>query len=240
MTKVSRSILSRSIWMPLVLGLAACDVQIRDETPAEFKANHDIGMYEIKVSVTRGALVSPASVHVTGLSGENTVELEPKAGRTTWSALYPIRCRSSFPLQFRAIWTVQNISTRMKLEPAQPREIRLIEPEPVREVNMDTSSRSRTGWDTMVSYRFVTAPNTLITAARIEPFSDAEADVTAAKALSVTTPTPIEVPCGEPVQIGIHSDAQRAHGKLVIETNNPQIPRWETRIEFAPVENQAS
>ena len=232
--------LARLIWIPVAIGLAACDVQVRDETPAEYTANHDIGMYEIKASITRGALVSPNSVHVTALSNGRTIELVPNDTRTTWSTLYPIRCRGSFPLQFRAVWTVQNISTRAKLEPAQPREIRLIEPEQPREVSMDTSDKSSKGWETAVSYRFMTVPSTMITAARIEPFSQEATDVEAAKPISVTTKLPLEAPCGEPVEIHILSKAPRAHGKLVIETNHPAVPRWETQVEFAPAGDRSS
>jgi hypothetical protein len=54
--------LLRLMWLSVALVLVACDVQVRDTTPAEFPANHDIGMYELSVAVSRDALVTPGSV----------------------------------------------------------------------------------------------------------------------------------------------------------------------------------
>jgi len=42
--------LIRVTWVPVVLVLSACDVQVRDETAAEYPANR-IGMYDIKATV---------------------------------------------------------------------------------------------------------------------------------------------------------------------------------------------
>lgn len=230
------SITVRSLLILAAVSLAACDVQIRDETPDQYTANHDIGLYEVKATVTdRGFLVSPTSVFLSAISCDRTIELQPDRSRTTWSTLMSVRCRSSFPLQFRAVWTVQNVSTRGKLVPPQPREIRLIEPEWTREAKQDTSQRSRTGWTTAVRYRVQTEPNVEITAARIEPVSDSPEDVKAAEPLSVTTQLPVMATCGDPVEITVHSKAQRAYGNLVIETTHPTVKTWQTRVEFAPL-----
>ncbi len=43
--------LFRLTWIPVAITLGACDVQVRDETPAEYPANHDIGMYGVKATV---------------------------------------------------------------------------------------------------------------------------------------------------------------------------------------------
>jgi hypothetical protein len=45
-----------------LLLLCGCDVQLHDTTPAENPANHDLGMYEVSVAVTRDTLVTPGSV----------------------------------------------------------------------------------------------------------------------------------------------------------------------------------
>ena len=66
--------LIRLTWVPVALVLSACDVQVRDETPAEYPANHDIGMYDIKATVTRDALVTPGSVFLFALGNNGAAQ----------------------------------------------------------------------------------------------------------------------------------------------------------------------
>ncbi len=227
---------SRVICAAIALGLAACDVQVKDETPQEYPANHDLGMYEIKASADSGAMVTPSSVHVTARIGDQAVELTSNRARTSWTALVSARCRSSFPLQFRAAWSIQGLMTRGKLEPLQPREVRLIEPPLTGEVTVDTTQKAPKGWTGSVQYRFVTAPAVRINAARIEPLSQDPADVKAAEAISITTPMPVEALCGTPTEVQLLSKAQNARGTLVIDTDHPAVPKWQTKVEFAPAQ----
>jgi len=228
--------LIRLTWIPVTLALGACDVQVQDKTPAEYPANHDIGMYEIKATVTRDALVSPGSVFMFGLGDKQKVELTSNRDGSEWHGLYPVRCRASFPLQFLAIWKLQGLETKRKLVPPQPREIRLIDPPLTREApSVDTSGKSpKGGWEGSVQYKFVTAQNTRITAAHIEPLSQDAADVAAAKPISVVSSFPVDAPCGTPTEIRVSSKAPRAHGNLVIDTDYPAFPHWQTKVEFAP------
>ena len=53
--------LIRLTWLGFPLLLCACDVQLRDTTPAEYTANHDLGMYDVSVALSRDALVTPGS-----------------------------------------------------------------------------------------------------------------------------------------------------------------------------------
>jgi len=62
--------LIRLTWIPVALALSACDVQVHDQTPAQYPANHDIGMYEIKATAARDTLVTPGSVFMFGLVGD--------------------------------------------------------------------------------------------------------------------------------------------------------------------------
>ncbi|MGH8277732.1 MAG: hypothetical protein ACRETH_13665, partial [Steroidobacteraceae bacterium] len=89
-------------------------------------------------------------------------------------------------------------------------------------------------WQGAVAYRFVTTPLTQITAAHIEPSSAAPADVAAAKGITVTTPLPVQAPCGENAELHLASKEQRAHGTLVIDTDDAGMPRWQTEVEFSP------
>jgi hypothetical protein len=215
--------------------LSACDVQVHDDTPAEFPANHDIGMYEIKATVASDALVTPGSVFLYGRSGGKRIELNPNRTGTEWHGLYAVRCQPSFPLQLVAAWKLQGMTTKQKLLPAQPREIKLIEPPLTRAASFDTAAKSpKGGWPGSVRYRFATAQNTQITAAHIEPVSQDPADVAAAKALSVPGPFPIDAPCGAPTEVQVLSSAARAQGNLVIDTNHPGFPHWTTKVEFSP------
>lgn len=220
--------------MALSAGLCGCDVRITDETPAEYPANHDIGMYEIRVRADRETMVSPSTVHVLARVGDKEVELSKDRDGNEWSAMYPVRCVDSFPLQYIVRWSIQGLTTRGKLEPQPPRTIRLIEPEPTREVVINTSEKSKKGWQGTVPFRFVTVDRAQITSARIEPLSDAPADVAAAKAITVTSELPLDAPCGTPVELQLQSQEQRAQGVLIVETSHPKYSRWETKVVFAP------
>ena len=98
----------------------------------------------------------------------------------------------------------------------------------------NTPKAPKGGWQGSVKYRFFTQPHTLITGAHIEPISQDSADVAAAKAISVVSPLPVDVPCGAPTEVDLSSTAQRAQGNLVIDTNLPAFPHWTTKVQFAP------
>ena len=217
--------------------LSACDVQVHDATPAEYPANHDLGMYEIKATVAPDALVSGDSIFLFGLSGKQRIELTANRAGTEWHGLYAVRCVPSFPLQLLAVWKLQGVTTEQKVVPAQPREIKLVEPDPTQKAAaaIDTTGKSpKGGWEGSVKYRFVTQRETQITAAHIEPVSQDAADVTAAKAISITSPLPVDVQCGVPTEVQFTSTAQHAKGNLVIDSNDPAFPHWTTTVEFAP------
>jgi hypothetical protein len=215
--------------------LSACDVQVHDVTPAEYPANHDLGMYEIKATVVPDTLVTPGSIFLFGLIGKQRIELTGNRAGTEWHGLYAIRCRPSFPLQLLAAWKLQGLTTEQKVVPAQPREIKLVEPEPTKQASVDTSGKSpKGGWEGSVKYRFATQPTTQITGAHIEPVSQEPADVAAAKGISVTSPLPVDIQCGVPTEVTLTSTAQRAKGNLVVDSNHPTYPHWTTTVEFAP------
>ena len=216
--------------------LSACDVQVHDATPDSYPANHDVGMYEIKATVTQDSLVSPGSVFLFGLSGQQKIEMQPNRAGTEWHGMYAFRCHASFPLQMKAIWSVQGVNTKEKIVPeGAPREIKLIEPDPTKSASIDTSGKSpKGGWTGSVKYRFATQADTQITGAHIEPTSQDPADVNAAKGIGVTSSMPVDAPCGTPTEVDLTSTAQNAHGNLVIDTNLPAFPHWTTKVEFAP------
>jgi hypothetical protein len=222
------------VWLAVVLASSGCDVQVRDETPAEYPAAHDIGMYQIKAHVDRDALVSPGSVFLFAAGSKQRIEMSGDRSGSEWTGLYSVRCVSTFPLQYIAVWKLQGLATKQKLVPAQPREIRLIEPPLTREFSVDTAVKNPKGWEGAVPYRFVTLPTTQITGAHIEPLSQSAADVAAAKALTVVGDFPIAATCGTPTPVRVLSKAQRATGNLVIDTDHPTVPHWTTRVEFAP------
>jgi hypothetical protein len=226
--------LIRLIWVPAALLAAACDVQVRDTTPAEYQANHDIGMYEVSATVTRDAMVTPGSVYLFAIGGNQRITLNPSADGSEWRGLYSVRCQNSFPLQFLAEWKM-TFSVKHKLVPPEPRMIKLTEPALTRSASIDTSAKEpKGGWVGSVQYRFVTQPSVQITGAHIEPASSDAADVAAAKAISVLTPTPIVAGCGDLAEVRLASTAQRAHGVLVIDTDNPQVDHWQTGVDFSP------
>ena len=227
--------LIRLAWIPVALMLGACDVQVHDETPAEYPANHDIGMYEIKATVTRDALVTPGSVFLFALGTNQRIPLSQEGPE--WHGLYSVRCQGSFPLQILAEWKVQGLSVRHKLVPLQPREIKLDEPSLSYSASFDSSGKPpKGGWVGSVQYRFVTVPSAQITAAHIEPSSEAAADVKAAKAISVVTPLPVVAGCGDLAEIRLATTDPHAHGTLVIDTDHPAptMAHWQTRVEFSP------
>jgi hypothetical protein len=215
--------------------LCACDVHVQDMTPSDFAAEHGIGMYELSARVSADSLVTPHSVVVFAVSDGKKLTLTPDGSFTRYSGLYSVRCRDSFPLQLLAVWRLQGLTTAHKLFPAQPRQIRLIEPAQPREARFDSSGGlPKGGWRGSVPFRFVTVAGAHITAARIEPLSGSAADVTAARAISVTSPLPLDADCGASVAVRLAASDARAHGTLVIDTDHPGVPRWRTRVEFAP------
>lgn len=223
--------------MATVLG--GCDVQVHDTTPAEYPANYDVGMYEIKATVAPDSLVTPGSVFMFGLSGKQRIELTSNRQGTEWHGMYSVRCKPDFPLQLLAVWKLQGLTTKQKVVPAQPRDIKLIEPEPTKEVSIDTTLPAgakppKTGFTGNVKYRFATQQDTQITGVRIDPVSQDPGDVAAAKAISVTSPLPVDVLCGTPTEVDLTSTAQKAQGNLVIDTTNPAYPHWTTKVTFAP------
>src|SRR5256886_10710465 len=87
--------LVRLTLLPVVLVLSGCDVQVHDETPAEYTANHDIGMYEVKATVERDAMVTPGSVFLFALDNNQRVPLTQEGPE--YRGLYSVRCQNSFP-----------------------------------------------------------------------------------------------------------------------------------------------
>jgi len=215
--------------------LSACDVQVHDATPDQFPANHDVGMYEIKATVVPDALVTPGSVFLRGLSGKQRIELTANRAGTEWHGMYAIRCQPSFPLQIFAIWKLQGLTTKEKVVPEQAREIKLVEPAPTKTATIDTTAGKppKGGWTGSVKYRFATQ-GIQITGAHIEPVSQDPADVNAAKAITVTSAMPVEVPCGVATDVELATSAPNAHGNLVIDTTHVAYPHWTTKVEFAP------
>jgi hypothetical protein len=236
--------LIRLSWIPAVLCLSACDVQVNDTTPAQYQANNDIGMYEITATTSQGALVTPGSLVLFAIGDNQKIPLSPNSDGSGWHGLYSVRCQSSFPLQILAVWRLQGLATRNIVVPQQPHQIKLTEPPLSKQEGFDTAkpaekaAKGKGGgkgeWEGTVRYRFATVPMTDITAAHIEPTSASAEDVAAARAISVRTSLPLQAPCGESAQLTLVSTAQRAHGTLVIDTDNPGMPRWQTYVEFSP------
>jgi hypothetical protein len=226
--------LIRVTWVPVALMLSACDIQVHDQTPAEYPANHDIGMYDIKATVTRDALVTPGSVFLFALGDNQRIPLRQEGAE--WRGLYSVRCRNSFPLQILAEWKLQGLAVHNKLVPPQPRQVKLVEPPLAYTASFDSAGKTppKGGWVGSVQYRFVTVPSAQITAARVEPSSEAPADVKAAKAIAVLTPLPVVAGCGDLAEIRLATNDAHAHGTLVIDTDHPAVPHWQTKVEFSP------
>jgi hypothetical protein len=179
--------------------------------------------------------VTPGSVFLRGLSGKQRIELTANRAGTEWHGMYAIRCQPSFPLQIFAIWKLQGLTTKEKVVPEQAREIKLVEPDPTKAATIDTTAGKppKGGWTGSVKYRFATQA-AQITGAHIEPTSQDPADVNAAKAITVTSPMPVDVPCGVASDVELASSAPNAHGNLVIDTTHVTYPHWTTKVEFAP------
>lgn len=213
-----------SLLLP-VLGLGACDVQVRDTTPGQFTANHDIGMYEVSAAVTRGTLVTPGSVFMFALGPRQRITLSSNADGSEWHGLYSVRCQSSFPLQFQTEWK-SLFEVQQKVVPAQPRQVRLIEPPLTSRANYTVAGKQpRGGWQGGVQYSFLTQPSVRITAAQ---------DVAAAAPLAVTSTFPVVAGCADLVEVRVASTAAQARGTLVIDTDYPAVPHWRTHLEFSP------
>jgi hypothetical protein len=226
--------LTRLTWSSVALLLVGCDVQVRDTTPAEYPANHDVGMYEVSVAVTRDALVTPGSVYVTAISDRQKVALSPNSDGSQWQGLYAVRCKSSFPLQFVVEWKLP-WDLRRRVVPPQPRQVRLIEPPLTRTASFDTAGKApKGGWQGTVQYRFVTVPTVRIAGAHIGPQGTTAVDVVAARPLSVVSSFPVVGGCGDLVEVRVASSAPRARGTLVIDTDDPADPHWTTQVEFSP------
>jgi hypothetical protein len=219
----------------LALGLAGCDVQVHDTTPAQYQANNDIGMYDVSATARTGTLVSPNSL-VMFAFGDNQKLSMGQNRDGSWHAMYSVRCARSFPLQFMAVWRLQGLTVKDKLVPPQPRHIELTEPPLTGEASFDTAGKppNSQGWPGTVQYRFSTVPLAQITGASVQPSGSDAADVAAARGISVVTPLPLQAACGQPAGIGLLSKEQRAHGVLVIATDDPGVPHWRTRVEFSP------
>ena len=240
--------LIRLSWIPAALCLSACNVQVNDTTPAQFQANNNIPMYEITATASEGALVAAGSLVLFAIGDNQKVPLSLNSDGSGWHGLYSVHCQSSFPLQILAVWRLQGLTTRNILVPLQPRQIKLTEPPLTKQEGFDTAAkpgeskapRGKGGkggkgeWQGTVNYRFATQPLTQITSARIEPSSASAEDVAAARAISVKTPLPLQAACGENAQVQLVSNEQRAHGTLVIDTDNPGVLRWQTYVEFSP------
>jgi hypothetical protein len=236
--------LIRLSWIPAALSLSACNVQVNDTTPAQFQANNNIPMYEISATASEGALVTPGSLVLFAIGDNQKIPLSLNSDGSGWHGLYSVRCQSSFPLQILAVWRLQGLSTRDTLVPLQPRQIKLTEPPLTKQEGFDTAKPAQKGakgkgggkgeWEGAVRYRFATVPMTDITAAHVEPTSASAEDVAAARAISVKSPLPLQAPCGENAALTLVSSAKRAHGTLVIDTDNPGQPRWQTYVEFSP------
>ena len=221
------------------LALAGCGVQLQDETPARFPANPDIGMYPLTVKVSHGALVSPP-VYVWVVSDDQRVPLTPGPDGT-FQTMYPVKCKSSFEVQFLAVWRLQGMATEHELFPPQPRDIELTTPPLTRQRSIDTSGKpdkKTRAWQGAVPYDIITAPVAHITGAHLEPVSQDKADVEAAKPISIVSGFPIDASCGVPTAVQLASKKQRAHANLVIDTDLPGMPHWTTRVDFAPQPQQ--
>src|SRR3977135_4367213 len=176
--------LIRLTWVPVALMLSACDVQ-----------------------------VPPGSVFLFALGDNQRIPLSQEGSE--WRGLYSVRCRSSFPLQILAEWKLQGLAVHHKLVPPQPRQIKLNEPPLAYTASFDSAGQApKGGWVGSVQYRFVTVPSAQITAARIEPSSEAPADVKAAKAISVLTPLPVVAGCGDRAEIPLATTHEHAHRHL--------------------------
>jgi hypothetical protein len=234
-----RRVIGFSCVVAAALALAGCSVQVQDETPAKFQANPDVGMYPVTAKVTGGAMVS--QIYVFAVSDGQRVPLSSNPDGT-YQTMFAVKCKRSFPLQFLAVWRLQGMATKQQLFPAQPRQIELTPPPLTAQASIDTSGKpdkKTRSWQGGVQYTVVTAPDAHITGAHLEPVSQDEADVAAAKPISIVSSFPIDLSCGTPTAVQLASKAQHAHANLVIDTDLPDMPHWTTRVDFAPGAGQS-
>ena len=234
-----RRVIGSSCVVAVGLALAGCGVQLQDQTPGRFQANPDVAMYPITVKVTSGSMVSqPVYVYV--LSDGQRVPLSPSPDGT-YQTMFPVTCKPSFPLQYLAVWRVQNVATKHAIFPPQPRQIDLTAPPLTKQASIDTSGKpdkKTRSWQGGVPYDVVTAPDAHITGAHLEPVSQDKADVEAAKPISVVSAFPIDATCGTPTAVQLASKKALAHANLVIDTDLPGMQQWTTRVDFAPQPQQ--
>lgn len=222
--------------MAVVLALAGCGVQLQDQTPGQFTTNPDIGMYPLTVKVaSAGALVSqPVYVFAVSDGQKVPLTLNPDG---VYGTMFPVKCKSSFPLQFLAVWRLQGVTSKSQLFPPQPRQIDL-KPSPLtQQASIDTSGKpdkKTRVWQGGVPYDILSAPDAHVTGAHLEPVSQDKADVEAAKPISIVSPFPIDAVCGTPTNVELASKKDHAHANLVIDTDLPGVPHWTTRVDFAP------
>jgi len=98
--------LIRLTWVPVALMLSACDVQVHDETPAEYPAKpRHRKCTHIKATVTRDTLVSPGSWYSCSRSATSEDSTQPgglRVARVVFGAL-----SEQLPLQILAEWKTQ-------------------------------------------------------------------------------------------------------------------------------------
>ncbi len=218
----------------VALALTGCSVQVHNTTPGHFQADPNVGMYPITAKITSGALVS-SPVYLFDVGGGRKVRLHPNATGAAWQAMLPVHCKSSFPLQYLAVWQVQGISTRQARFPRQPLEIKLEQPPLTKTAVIDTSGAPvRGGWQGEVNYEFSTAENTNITSAKIEPIGKTPQDQLWARAIHVVSSFPIAASCDTPTAVTLSSGLRVAKAKLVISVQSKTIPTWTTKVNFRP------
>lgn len=217
------------------LVLAGCSVQVQNNTPDKFQANPEIGMYPIKATVTRGALVSP-QMYVYDVAGGQKIPLKSDATGTHWGTMVPVRCQSSFQLQYLAIWRLQGLATKQKLFPASPIKVTLTPPPLTKEATIDTSGRPKKGvWKGDVNYEFATATNTQITGAKLEPIGKTREDKRLVREIHVASSLPINASCDTKTAVTLTSRVRKAKAKLVIQTSLPgKLSKWTTTVTFQP------
>ncbi len=218
----------------LAAGLAGCSVQVHNTTPAKFQADPNVGMYPISATVTEGTLVS-GPLYLFEVGGGHKVRMHPNAARTSWQTMLPVRCKSSFPLQYLAVWQVQGVTTRQGLFPKQPIDVELTQPPLTREAFINTTGAPVRGmWQGTVNYEFSTAANTNITGAKIEPIGKSRQDQLWAQGIHVLSTFPIAASCDTPTGITLASGYRKAKAKLVISTDSKTTPTWTTKVTFRP------
>ncbi len=216
------------------LALAGCGVKVQNQTPTQMQANPDIGMYPISATVKSGALVSQP-IYLFQVGGGAKVPLHSDGTGTQFRTMYPVRCKSSFPVQYLAVWRLQGMATRQKLFPAQPIEIQLAQPPLTKDAVISTSGAPKRGlWEGTVNYEFATAQNTNITGAKIEPASTSRADELAAKAVHIVSTFPISASCDTQTGIVLASRERKVTVKLAITTDSTEVPSWTTTVNFVP------